>query len=76
MENIEYDILVHNVRMDRDRLDKLVELMGYRLFPQRDNPHLLDDYPVEEVKFQCLKLCRYMKIIYGEESICYNDEWS
>ena len=27
LENIEYDILVQNKRMDRDRLDELVELM-------------------------------------------------
>ena len=27
LENIEYDILVQNERMDRDRLDELVELM-------------------------------------------------
>ena len=27
LENIEYDILVQNERLDRDRLDELVELM-------------------------------------------------
>ena len=27
LENIEYDILIQNERMDRDRLDELVELM-------------------------------------------------
>ena len=36
LENIEYDILVQNERMDRDRLNELVELI---LFPQGDDSH-------------------------------------
>ena len=35
LENIEYDILVQNERMDRDRLDELVELRPRRAGPRR-----------------------------------------
>ena len=40
LENIEYDYLIQNHRLDRDRLDELVELMvGYGVLQPGDDPH-------------------------------------
>ena len=57
LENIEYDILVQNERMDRDRLDELVELMVDTVCSRRETIRIAgDDYPAEVVKFRLLKL--------------------
>ena len=57
LENIEYDILVQNERMDRDRLDELVELMVDTVCSRREMIRVAgDDYPAEVVKSRFLKL--------------------
>ena len=57
LENIEYDILVQNERMDHDRLDELVELMVDAICSRRETIHIAgDDYPAEVVKSRFLKL--------------------
>ena len=57
MENIEYDILVQNERMDHDRLDELVELMVDTVCSRRETIRIAGyDYPAEVVKSRFLKL--------------------
>ena len=57
LENIEYDILAQNERMDRDRLDELVELMVDTVCSRRETIRIAgDDYPAEVVKSRFLKL--------------------
>ena len=57
LENIEYDILVQNERMDRDRLDELVELMVDTVCSRREMIRVAgNDYPAEVVKSRFLKL--------------------
>ena len=57
LENIEYDILIQNERMDRDRLDELVELMVDTVCSHRKTIRIAgDDYPAEVVKSRFLKL--------------------
>ena len=57
LENIEYDILVQNERMDRDRLDELVELMVDTICSNRKMIRIAgDDYPAEVVKSRFLKI--------------------
>ena len=57
LENIEYDILIQNERMDRDRLDELVELMVDTVCSRREIIRIAgDDYPAEVVKSRFLKL--------------------
>lgn len=57
LENIEYDILVQNERLDRDRLDELVELMVDTVCSHREMIRVAgDDYPAEVVKSRFLKL--------------------
>ena len=57
LENIEYDILVQNERLDRDRLDELVELMVDTVCSNREMIRIAgDDYPAEVVKSRFLKL--------------------
>lgn len=57
LENIEYDILVQNERMDRDRLDELAELMVDTVCSRREMIRIAgDDYPAEVVKSRFLKL--------------------
>ena len=51
LENIEYDCLIQNHRLDRDRLDELVELMVDTVCRIAG-----DDYPAEVVKSRFLKL--------------------
>ena len=57
LDNIEYDFLVQNERMDRDRLDELVELMVDTVCSNREMIRIAgDDYPAEVVKSRFLKL--------------------
>ena len=57
LENIEYDILIQNERMDRERLDELVELMVDTVCSRRETIRIAgDDYPAEVVKSRFLKL--------------------
>ena len=57
LENIEYDILIQNERMDRDRLDELVELMVDTVCSRKETIRIAgDDYPTEVVKSRFLKL--------------------
>ena len=57
LENIEYDCLIQNHRLDRDRLDELVELMVDTVCSHRETIRIAgDDYPAEVVKSRFLKL--------------------
>ena len=57
LENIEYDYLIQNHRLDRDRLDELVELMVDTVCSNREMIRIAgDDYPAEVVKSRFLKL--------------------
>lgn len=57
LENIEYDYLIQNHRLDRDRLDELVELMVDTVCSNREMIRVAgDDYPAEVVKSRFLKL--------------------
>ena len=57
LENIEYDFLVQNNRIDRERLDELVELMVDTVCSRREMIRIAgDDYPAEVVKSRFLKL--------------------
>ena len=57
LENIEYDYLIRNHPLDRDRLDELVELMVDTVCSHREMIRIAgDDYPAEVVKSRFLKL--------------------
>ena len=57
LENIEYDALTQDDRLDRDRLDELVELMVDTVCSKREMIRIAgDDYPAEVVKSRFLKL--------------------
>ena len=57
LENIEYDCLIPNHRLDRDRRDELVELMVDTVCSNREMIRIAgDDYPAEVVKSRFLKL--------------------
>jgi len=56
-ENIEYDILTENHRLDRDRIDELLELMTDTVCTRKKTLRIAgDDYPAEVVKSRLLKL--------------------
>jgi len=57
LENIEYDYLIQNHQLDRERLDELVELMVDTVCSRRETIRIAgDDYPAEVVKSRFLKL--------------------
>ena len=57
LENIDYDILTQDEKLDRDRLDELVELMVDTVCSNREMIRIAgDDYPAELVKSKFLKL--------------------
>ena len=57
LENIEYDYLIQNHQLDRDRLDELVELMVDTVCSNREMIRIAgDDYPAELVKAKFMKL--------------------
>ncbi len=57
LENIEYDVLIQDNRLDRDRLDELVEPMVDTVCSRREMIRIAgDDYPAEAVKSRFLKL--------------------
>ena len=57
LENIEYNYLIQNHQLDRDRLDELVELMVDTVCSNREMIRIAgDDYPAEVVKSRFLKL--------------------
>ena len=57
LDNIEYDVLIQNERLDRDRLDELVELMLDTVCSHREMIRIAgDDHPAEVVKSRFLKL--------------------
>ena len=56
-ENIEYDILVENPHMDKDRLDEIVDLILETVCTARKTLRIAgDDYPAELVKSKFMKL--------------------
>ena len=57
LENIDYDILAQDKRLDQSRLDELVELMVDTVCTNRQMIRIAgDDYPAEVVKSRFLKL--------------------
>lgn len=57
LENIEYDYLCRDDRLDRDMLNELVELMVDTVCSRREMIRIAgDDYPAEVVKSRFLKL--------------------
>ncbi len=57
LENIEYDILIQDPRMDKDRLDEIVDLMLETVCTARKTLRIAgDDYPAELVKSKFMKL--------------------
>ena len=59
LENIEYDILIQNPKMDRERLDEIVELIVDTVCSARKTIRIAgDDYPAEVVKSRFIKLNR------------------
>ena len=57
LENIDYDILTRDEKLDRDRLDELVELMVDTVCSNREMIRVAgDDYPAEVVRSRFLKL--------------------
>lgn len=57
LENIEYDILIQDRKLDRDRLDEIVELLVDAVCSARDTIRIAgDDFPAEVVKSRLLKL--------------------
>ena len=57
LENIDYDILTQDEKLDRDRLDELVELMVDTVCSNRKMIRIVgDDYPAEVVKSRFLKI--------------------
>ena len=56
-ENIDYDILAQNEKLDRNRLDELVELMVDTVCSNQEMIRIAgDDYPAEVVKSRFLKI--------------------
>ncbi|WP_099204964.1 DUF6017 domain-containing protein [Scatolibacter rhodanostii] len=57
LENIEYDILIQDRKLDRDRLDEIVELLVDTVCSARQTIRISgDDFPAEVVKSRLLKL--------------------
>lgn len=57
LENIEYDILIQDRKLDRDRLDEIVELLVDTVCSARHTIRISgDDFPVKVVKSRLLKL--------------------
>ena len=56
-DNIEYDILIQDSRMDKDRIDEIVDLMLETVCTARKTIRIAgDDYPAELVKAKFMKL--------------------
>ena len=56
-DNIEYDHLIQNCKIDKDRLDEIVDLMLETVCTARKTIRIAgDDYPAELVKSKFLKL--------------------
>ena len=56
-DNIEYDILIQDPKMDKDRLNEIVDLMLETVCTARKSIRIAgDDYPAELVKSKFLKL--------------------
>ncbi len=57
LENIEYDILIQDPKMDRERLDEIAELIVDTVCSARKTIRIAgDDYPAEVVKSRFMKL--------------------
>ena len=56
-DNIEYDHLIQNCKIDKDRLDEIVDLMLETVCTARKTIRIAgDDYPAELVKSKFMKL--------------------
>ena len=57
LENIDYDILIQDPKMDREQLDEIAELIVDTVCSARRTIRIAgDDYPAEVVKSRFLKL--------------------
>lgn len=65
LENIEYDIIVQDKQLDRDRLDEIVELLVDTVCSARQTIRIAgDDFPIEVVKSRLLKLdCGHIQYV-------------
>ena len=56
-DNIEYDILLQDMKFDHDRLNEIVDIMLETVCTARKKIRIAgDDYPAELVKSKCMKL--------------------
>ena len=61
-DNIDYDILIQALKMDKDRLDEIAEIMLETVCTARKTIRIAgDDYPAELVKSKFMKLNRDKK---------------
>lgn len=57
LDNIEYDILIQDPKLDRERLDEIAELIVDTVCSARKTIRIAgDDYPAEVVKSRFMKL--------------------
>lgn len=65
-ENIEYDILLHDLPYDKDRLDEIVELMTETVCSKRKYIRIAgNDFPAESVKSRFLKIdAEHIKFVF------------
>ncbi len=65
-ENIEYDILLHDLPYDKDRLDEIVELMTETVCSKRKFIRIAgNDFPAESVKSRFLKIdAEHIKFVF------------
>ena len=76
LENIEYDYLCRDDRLDRDMLNELVELMVDTVCSRREMIRIAgDDYPAEVVKSRFLKL-NSSHIEYVLDRMRENSTWT
>ncbi|MGI5899699.1 MAG: DUF6017 domain-containing protein [Christensenellales bacterium] len=65
LENTDYDILIQDRKLDRDRLDEIVELLVDTVCSARNTIRIAgDDFPAEVVKSRLLKLdCSHIQYV-------------
>lgn len=65
-KNIEYDILLHDLPYDKDRLDEIVELMTETVCSKRKYIRIAgNDFPAESVKSRFLKIdAEHIKFVF------------
>ena len=84
LENIDYDILIEDPKMDREQLDEIAELIVDTVCSARKTIRIAgDDFPAEVVKSRFLKLdsshVQYvmdcMRVCIDRRSVSASDRW-